>query len=199
VSDRRAAAPDEAAKAWMRDIEDRLARVESRRLQGALSAESLSAESLSISDSLTFPGTTEVLTAETVAAGNAPQIIRSTAGITLTTALQDVPGMAITVSRPGQYVYIFFVDVLFNTAGNATAFAQAAVTGGTSSGGQALLLDATLGPLMRATVGSLGLWNVPDASSRPALRIQALKNAATAAIDIVTSGSMMLVFRTGES
>jgi len=55
VSDRNLAAPDEAAKAWMRQVEERLGRVESRRLQGALSMEEATIGKLAIGASSTDP------------------------------------------------------------------------------------------------------------------------------------------------
>lgn len=176
---------------WRRDMEDRLKALETRKVQGDLTM-----DSLAINGNLSFPGTSEALTAESVALGNDPMFALCNTAVTLTTALQDLPGMEVTPTQPGYYVYFFFVDILFSASGNATAIAQAAVSGGSQGGSQALLLDASGGPLIRATVGGMGVWNLPDITGAPSLKIQAVKNAAAATISIQVF-SPLLVLRTG--
>lgn len=193
----RTAVPDaQKDVVWMRDIEDRLKALETRKVQG-----NLAIDNLAINEALTFPGSGEALSAAILNDGLAFQQKASTAAVTLTTTSQDVPGVALTATRIGYYAVVFFADFLVSVAQNATGIVSlVAGTGTTVTGQSALFLDAAGGPIARATVGNFAGWNVPTLQYGATLKMVALKNAVSASVfQAVAPNTGMIVFRVGPS
>lgn len=182
MSDRSVAAPDDKMKAWMQNVDDQLMQLRSRRLQGALSVESLAiSDELTLPEGFALPGLTTF-------------IGKSTAPLALGALFADVPGTTVGVS-PGTWLAWgnFDVAVAVAAAGNLAHCIVGANNFATGSFLTGFAKTDNAGVFQ--TVVSFAKYTFVQNGT---LVLQARRTAGTVSIESANGTTGILVVRTGD-